>query len=288
MTSVTGSSIFLGEALVGGNGIEFLRTDIDAVDGRGESTGEKLFIARTPLINAHRNRMALRSIEAGLTHGSMAMHDDGPAYVVRRGTQRDPKRVRRTPVMDVGHDTGTVIRVKHGIEVYSGGRLLTDPEFATHPAVDVTWYESAFSAAALEDDAQAQFPGMRVRMMRDPEVTCFVTWDGKYTKEQVKARAHLYRKGVTGTASVEGDAAALRTTDEGFVDAFGNVWIWTDGVDARPATGADMNKVARILRGASWSFDPQCAHLGYRDASDPRFFDADSGVRFVAVARTPK
>lgn len=283
--SITGSSIFIG----GDVGIEFLPTDMDAVDGSGKPTGEKLLIAKTPHTHGARNRINAHLLARGETHGSMAMHEDGTAYVVRRGTKADSRRTPRTPVMEAGHDTGTVISVKHGIQFYPDSSLiLADPDFATHPAVHMTWYESASQAAAIEDAHKAATgQDVRVRMMRDPEYTRFVTWDNKYTEDQIRSRAHLYRDGVTGTASVAAAAAALRTTEEGFVDTFGNVWIWTDGVNMRPATGEDMDKVTRILRSASWYLSPQSARVGSLNTILPCVYYDDFGVRWAAVLRTP-
>lgn len=281
--SITGSPVLIGDDNIGR--IEFLPTDMDAVDASGKPTGEKLLIARTPHTHRDRNRINAHLLARGETHGSMAMHEDGTAYVVGRGGEANSRRALRTPVMETGHGFATVHSVKHGIQFYPDSALImADPNFATHPAVNMTWHESASQAAAIEDAD----PRFRIRMMRDPEYTRFVTWDDKYTEKQVKERAHLYRDGVTGTASVVGDAAALRTTPEGFVDPFGNVWIWTDGVNARPATGADMDTVDRVLRGASWYNYPQNARVDLRSAYSPSRYDVLDGVRWVAVARTQK
>jgi hypothetical protein len=282
--SVTGLPVLIGDPNV--CQIAFLPTNMDAVDADGKPTGEKLHIARTPLINEHRNRINAHLFKEGLTHGSMVLHTDGTAYVVRRETERDSQRVRRSPVMEAGHDFGTGHSIKCGIEFYPGSRILVDPDFATYPATNMTWYESASLSAALEDGHRAHTGQLvQVRALRDPEVTRFITWDDKYTAEEVIAKAHLNRDGITKTASVVGEAAALRTTEEGFVDPFGNVWIWTDGVNARPATVADMDTVARLLRGASWFFNPQDARVGGRLAYNPDFFNSYFGVRWAALLR---
>ena len=284
--SITGLPVLIGDPATTGQ-IEFLPTDMDAVDADGKSTGEKLHIARTPLTHGARDRINARLFEQGLTHGSMALHGDGTAYVVGRGVKADSKRTPRTPVMDPGHGFHTVHNIKHGIEFYSGSHILADSDFATHPAVNMTWYESASLAAALEDGHKSHTgQSVQVRALRDPEVTRFITWDDKYTAEQVIARAHLYRDGVTGTASVVGDAAALRTTEEGFVDPFGNVYIWTDSANARLATRADMNAVVMSLRGASWRCRPRYVRVGGRSAGDPDYYcSVNIGTRWVAIFR---
>lgn len=276
-----GPSVFIGESLVPG-GIEFLPTDMSAVDASGKPTGKTLYIARTPHTNGARDCINEHLLVRGETHGSMVMHEDGTAYVVERGATADFKRIPRTPVMDPGHGFHTVHSVKHDIPFYPNSSLImADPNFATHPAVHMTWYESASQAAAIEDAD----PRFRIRMMRDPEYTRFVTWDNQYTEAQVKERAHLYRDGITGTASVTGTAAALRTTEEGFVDPFGNVWIWTDGVNARPATGADMDTVTRVLRGASWDYSTLDGRVGKHNVGLPSSHDHRVGVRWVAIRR---
>lgn len=278
--SITGSSVFIGESLVPG-GIEFLPTDMDAMDANGKPTGEKLLIARTPHINAHRNRINAYLLARGETHGSMVMHEDGTAYVVTRGNRTNPQQRFHIPVMEARHSVATVQSIKYNIQfVPDSSLILVDPDFATHPAVNMTWYESASQAVAIEDAD----PRFRIRMMCNPEYTRFVTWNGKYTETQIKARAHLYQREVTGTASVADETAQRRITPEGFVDPFGNVWIWTDGVKARPAIRVDMDTVARISRGASWLSNPQTNVNGHY-AIRPDSYCDDLGVRWVAVAR---
>ena len=286
--SITGPSVFIGDSATTGQ-IEFLSTDMDAVDDDGKPTGEKLLIARTPLINRDRNRINANLLARGLTHGLMVMHEDGTAYVVSRGTKSGFGRTPRTPVVEVGHNSSTVYSLEYDIQfVPDSSLILVDPNFAMHPAVNMTWYESASQAAALEDAHKAATgQEVRVRMMREPEVTRFVTWDDKYAEAEVIARAHLRREGVTGTASVVGKAAARRTTSEGFVDPFGNVLIWTDAANVGPAPDADMDAVTRIVRGASWNLPRRVPNVGLRFSFAPGIFGGSFGVRWVAVARTP-
>lgn len=289
--SVTGPSVLIGDPNTTGQ-IEFIPTDMDAVDGRGKSTGHKLLIAKIPLTNEARNRINTHLLARRQTHGTLVMHRDGVARVWNRTTDRG---------FCIGESFGGIVSdefnphhsllgvktLKYGVQfVPDGSLVLADPNFAMHPAVKMTWYESISLAFALEQ-ADSRF---RVRLMRDSEYTRFVRWDGKYTEEEVIARAHLDRNSITGTASVEDASAALRTTEEGFVDVVGNVWIWTDNA-VRPEILAkrmniDLEDVDRILRGASFSADPENMDLDYLlSQSSPGSRSIMDGARFVAVYR---
>jgi formylglycine-generating enzyme required for sulfatase activity len=149
------------------------------------------------------------------------------------------------------------------------------------------WYESASLAAALEDAHKSHMgQSVQIRMMRHQEVRRFFTWDDKYTEAVVMERAHLHREGVmSGTASVVGEAARQRTTREGFVDAFGNVGIWTGSTSGYLDRDDDIGTVVRKVRGASWASSPQTTHVAARESYHPRFSCDDLGVRWAAIFR---
>jgi hypothetical protein len=285
--AVTGSPVLIGNDTIGH--VEFLPTNMDAVDADGQATGETLHIMRAPLTEGSRGRINNHLLAQGLTHGVIAIYRDGTAHVMGRETQDHQRRVLRAPVMEKKHHDETVLGIKSGILFYPDSSLvLADPDFAAHPAVNMTWYEGASLAAALEDAD----PRFRVRMMRSPEYNRFVIWDSKYTEATVKARAHLFWEGIEGTASVEGGAVgamdasgnilSLRTTEEGFVDPFGNVQIWLDESDG--IVGEDLVD-SRMMQGSSFLFRPRDAYVFNRFSDAPHYFDEDLGVRFVAIRR---
>jgi hypothetical protein len=281
--SVTGPSVFIGENLVDG-GIEFIPTNMDAVDARGlrAMNGGQLHIMKAPLTNGQRGHI---NEHLGKHHyGSMLMYESGAAYVVRRGPEGYLLAMPRHPMLDPDDVPEEMHSMKHGIKfVPDGALVLADPHFMTHPAATMTWYEAASLAAALEDaDPQRRF---RIRLMRSREHDRFVDWDSKYTAEATMKRAHLRWEGTRGTASVSDKAARRRTTDEGFVDVFGNVDIWMDDARATPSVYPwptdDMDDVPR---GISNPFTTRLRRDVYvaRRYARPRFFAA-SGARFVAI-----
>lgn len=282
--SVTGSSIFLGQGLVGGDGIEFIPTNMDAVDAHGQRAmnGERLHIMKAPLTNGQRNH-----INAHLgrhRYGSMLMYESGTAYVVRRGTELQSRAVcRRSPLLDADDTPEEVYSVKQGLRfVPDSALVLANPDFMAHPAADMTWYEAASLAAALEDaDPQRRF---RIRMMRSREYDRFLNWDSKYPERAILKRAHLYGEGSRKTLSVSDEAAQHRTTEEGFVDVFGNVAIWMDDLKIEPTAYAgtvDMDELERVISKLSaTNFQPSTIR-GRRDVARPYW--SEGGVRFVAV-----
>ena len=278
-----------------GGVMPFVRTPLaNGVDDSG------LLVAETPLTRVQIGQIAAgidrRAKAEGVTHGQIAMHgQSGNPYVMARGTRDNPTMLHRSLVAMApdrpeslvwGQGDGANLTTSFTGQIVPASEVYADPNFANHPAVNLTWYHGASLAAALT----AMDSQYVVRMMTSGEFDRLVLCDGEMTEDDVIKMAHLYRDGVSGTAPVIGEAAQGRTNKWGLVDMFGNVWIWTlDPNDPEAVQrGEPIQKVTRVLRGASWYHYPQYARVAVRSHRLPTYSYDFGGVRFVAVPRAPQ
>ncbi len=161
-----------------------------------------------------------------------------------------------------------------------------------HPRINVDWYEAiAFSRWFSAAGKSAQ-KGWKTSLPTGHQwqIACVgrsemdYPWGKRYENGRANVSEDLRNGGINlGRTSAVGLYPTGRALC-GAEDMNGNVWEWClDLFDQPENSEIDDKDGVRVVRGGSWSLNPDLARAALRDRLGPDFRDSDLGFRVVCV-----
>lgn len=183
--------------------------------------------------------------------------------------------------------------VRAGICGKPGNQRYNAEDYALHPVADVSWYDSQtfcdWAGGRLPAEAEWEYAA-RGGLDREPypwgddQAVCTTG-----AKNGANYGANYGGEGCLGDTTLP--VGSFAPNGYGLYDAAGNVWEWTADwyddtyyqtypVDQWPPNPAGPeNSDRRVLRGGSWSNDPNYLRVSNRIRNDPSLWDLSFGFR---------